>query len=53
MCSCMHWNYACFLFHQSFRDKAVETELKNAVIRCLNPGCPWEGEGRHFKVSFA
>ena len=34
-----------------FRDKAVEYELRNTTLKCLNQSCPWEGESRFYQVS--
>ena len=33
-----------------FRDGAVEYELRNSTLKCLNPSCPWEGESRFYQV---
>ena len=33
-----------------FRDRAVEYELRNSTLKCLNPSCPWEGESRFYQV---
>ena len=35
---------------ECFRDKAVENELKTAVVKCINQDCPWEGLGKYYKV---
>ena len=35
---------------ECFRDRAVELELKNSIIKCINPSCPWEGEGTYYQV---
>ncbi|XP_064401644.1 TNF receptor-associated factor 3-like isoform X2 [Halichondria panicea] len=32
-----------------FRDKAVEYELRNTTLKCLNQSCPWEGESRFYQ----
>ncbi|XP_064383978.1 TNF receptor-associated factor 5-like [Halichondria panicea] len=32
-----------------FRDKAVEYELCNITLKCLNPSCPWEAESRFYQ----
>ena len=34
-----------------FKDKAVENELKTAIIKCTNQDCPWEGPGQYYKVA--
>ena len=36
-----------------FRDKAVEYELRNTTLKCLNQSCPWEGESRFYQVIFS
>ncbi len=36
-----------------FRDKAVEYELRNTTLKCLNQSCPWEGESRFYQVTFS
>ncbi len=33
-----------------FRDKAVEYELRNTTLKCLNQSCPWEGESMFYQV---
>ena len=33
-----------------FRDRAVEYELRNSTLKCLNPSCPWEGESKFYEV---
>ena len=33
-----------------FRDRAVEYELRNSTLKCLDPSCPWERESRFYQV---
>ena len=47
---CKRCNFP-FTLNDTFKDKAVQNELKLATFPCYNPTCPWVGSNIKYKVS--